>query len=83
MKAASLALFIVCLSVCDFITMWVVVGSMMEAPRVGLPMIYEPSVYMKSDDCHAAWKSRMGVLSDCVEGWGMGGVGGCVCVSAV
>ena len=69
-------MFIVCLPSCDLISMWVVVlvvGSTIEAPRVGLSVICETSVYMKSDGCHAAWKSLMGVLSECVEGWGMGG----------
>jgi hypothetical protein len=50
--AASSALFIVCLSGCDFISTWVVVlvvGSTLEAPRVGLPVIREPSLYMKAD----------------------------------
>ena len=49
------------------------VGSTMEAPSVGLPVICEPSVYMKSDGCHAAWKDLMGVLSACVDGWGARG----------
>ena len=47
MVAASSALFIVCLSGCDFISMWVVVlvvGPAMEAPSVGLTVICEPSV---------------------------------------
>jgi len=74
--AASSALFLVCFSGCDFICMWgvvLVVGSTMEAPRMGLPVICEPSVYMKSDGCHAAWKCFKVVLSDYVEGWGVEG----------
>ena len=86
MIASSSALFVVCLSGCDFISILVVilvVGSTMEAPRVGLPVICEPSVYMKSDGCHAAWTSFMGMLSDCVEGWGRGGRGMCMRVGCL
>ena len=39
----------VCLSYCDFISMWVVVlvvGSTMETHRMGLHVIFESSVYM-------------------------------------
>jgi hypothetical protein len=45
--AASSARFMVCLSSCDFISIFVVVwvlGFTMDAPRVGLPVTREPSV---------------------------------------
>ena len=45
--AASSARFMVCLSVCDFISICVVVwvlGLTMDAPRMGLPVTREPYV---------------------------------------
>ena len=45
--AASLALLMVCLSGCDFISMCVMVlclGSISDAPSVGLPVICDPSL---------------------------------------
>ena len=60
--AASSARFIVCLSGCDFISICVVVcvfGLTMAAPKVGLPVSREPSVYMYSFGFHAAWNGRM------------------------
>jgi hypothetical protein len=56
-RVASSARFMVCLSGCDFISMFVVVwvfGLTMDAPRVGLLVTSEPSVYMKSIGFHAA-----------------------------
>ena len=60
--AASSARFIVCLSGCDFISMCVMVlvfGLTMDAPRVGLPVTRDPSVYMKSARFHAPWYGRI------------------------
>ena len=57
--AASSAMLIVGLSVCDLISAFVVIwvcGLTTDAPRMGLPTFYEPSVYMKSYGFHAAWK---------------------------
>ena len=45
----SSALLIVCLSGCDLTSMCVVVcveGLTMDAPSVGFPVCWEPSVYM-------------------------------------
>ena len=55
--AASSARLIVCLSGCDFISICVVVcvfGLTMDAPKMGLPVTREPSVYMYSFGFHAA-----------------------------
>ena len=55
--AASSARLIVCLSGCDFISICVVVcvfGFTMDAPKMGLPVTREPSVYMYSFGFHAA-----------------------------
>ena len=60
---ANSARLIVCLSGCDFMCMCVVVllmGLTIAAPSVGLPVVYYPSVYMKSLRPHTAWKCRMG-----------------------
>ena len=49
MIVVSSALFIACLSGCDFTSICVAVcveGLTMEAPRVGFPVFWEPSVYM-------------------------------------
>ena len=55
--AASSSRLIVCLSGCDFISIYVVVcvfALTMDAPSVGLPAIRDPSVQMKSVGFHAA-----------------------------
>ena len=54
---ASSARFIVCLFGCDLTYMCVVVrviGSTIYAPSVGLPVICDPSVHIKSLGSHAA-----------------------------
>ncbi len=56
--AANSALLIVCLSGWDLIPMWVVVcvcGLTMDAPSVGFPAFFDPSMYMKMSGFHAAW----------------------------
>ncbi len=75
---ASSALLMVCLSGYDFISMWVVEllsGFTTEAPCRGLPLICDPSVYMKSVGAHAAWNIRMGVMPCRVGVCGGGGYG--------
>ena len=64
--ATSLAMLTVCRSVCDLISIWVMgslVGSTIDASRVGLPVICEPFVYIKYDGSHVAWNCVIGVLS--------------------
>ncbi len=48
--AVSSALLIVCLSGCDLISIFVVVcvcGLTIDAPSLGFPVFWDPSVYMK------------------------------------
>ena len=49
----------------------IVFGSTTNAASVGLPLIYDPYVQMKSVGVHGAWKCRIGVVSM------RDGVGGC------
>ena len=54
MTASSFKL-IVCLSGCDFISIWVIVfvcGFTTPAHKMGLPLICEPSVYTKLLEFH-------------------------------
>ena len=75
---ASSARFMVCLSGCDFISICVVVcvlGLTMDAPRVGLPVTREPSVYMYSLGLQAAqygrmWRGCFGVVFIGIDGYG-------------
>jgi hypothetical protein len=75
---ASSAPLIVCLSGCDLISIWVVVwvrGFTTDAPRVGFPVICDPSVYTKIYGFHVAWK---GLIEGFVGFWvesGMSGYG--------
>ncbi len=65
--AASSALLIVCLSGCDLISMCVVVcvcGLTIDAPSLGFPVFWDPSVYIKLSGFHAA---RNGFSGRC---WG-------------
>ncbi len=57
--AASSALLIVCLSGCDLVVVCVC-GLTMDAPNVGFPVLWEPSVYMKLFGFHAARKELSG-----------------------
>ena len=60
--AASSALFIVCLSGCDCISIYDVVcacGFTTDAPCVGFPAFFDPLMYIKSSEFHAAWKGLM------------------------
>ena len=74
--AANSALLMVCLFGCDFISIWVMVwvlGLTMDAPRVGLPVTSEPSVYMYSLGFQAAqygrmWRGCFGVVFIGIDG---------------
>ncbi len=60
---------------CDLISIWMVtlfVGSTIDAPRLGLPLITERSVYTKSVGVHATWNCRMGMLYSRVRMWERG-----------
>ena len=61
----SSALLIVCLSGCDLTSMFVVIfveGLTIDAPSVGFPLFWEPSVYMKLFGIQAAWNGLMGYI---------------------
>ena len=63
--AANSAQLIMCLFVCDLISMWEVVcvcGLTMDAPDVGFPVFWDPSVYMKLFGFHDA---RNGLSGRC------------------
>jgi hypothetical protein len=63
MRAAGYARLIMCLFGWDLMSMWVVVcvrGFTIAAPRMGLQVLGDPSVYMKALGSHAATKWRTG-----------------------
>jgi len=63
MMAANSARLIVCLLGCDLTSMCVavrVMGLTIDAPSIGLPVFFYPSVYINSLGFNAAWKCRMG-----------------------
>ncbi len=63
--AVSSARLIVCLSGCDLTSICVVAcveGLTMDAPRAGLPVFCDPSVYIKSQGFQAAWNCLIGYL---------------------
>lgn len=75
--AASLALLIVCLSGCDLISVCVMVfvrGLTTPAPRVGLPLICEPSVHTKSWGFHFRLWGLVCSMFVCVCGFTGAGV---------
>ena len=74
--AANSAMLIVCLSGCDLISMCVVVcvsGLTMDAPNVGFPDFWDPSMYMKLSGSHAAEWSELEVWGSMCVGSGMFG----------
>jgi len=61
----SSAQLIMCLSRCDLTSICVVVrvvGLTIDAPSVGLPVFFYPSVYIKAQRCQAAWNWPIGYL---------------------
>ena len=71
--AVSSARFMVCLSSCDFISICVVVwvlGLTMDAPRMGLPVTREPSVYILLGSTPHYTVGCGGGIRGCIHGYG-------------
>jgi hypothetical protein len=70
--AASSVLFVVCRSCCDVMSMCVIVfviGLTTPAPRVGLPLTFEPFVEMKSRGFHSQMCSMFVVTCGRAGAW--------------